>query len=78
MEIYSDVSYAPPHEQHRSVQGIVVEHTGCVLSWESSRQGFVVQSTAEAELLSSTDSAGDSGGEEIAGRHPSSSCTMFE
>ena len=51
LEVYSDVSYGPPHEQYRSVQGVLVEHCGCPIMWESTRQGFVVQSTAEAELL---------------------------
>lgn len=51
LEVYSDVSYGPPHEQYRSVQGVLVEHQGCPIMWESTRQGFVVQSTAEAELI---------------------------
>ena len=51
LEVYSDISYSPPHEQYRSIQGIVVGHAGFPISWESNHQGFVVQSTAESELI---------------------------
>ena len=51
LEIYSDASFAPPHEGHRSIQGAVVEHCGNVLAWTSTRQAFVTQSTAESELV---------------------------
>ena len=33
------------------MHGILLEHAGCPLMWESSRQSFIAQSTAEAELL---------------------------
>ena len=49
--IGADTSFAPPHEQFRSIQGITVEHHGNLLMWESSRQPFICQSTSEAELL---------------------------
>ena len=62
LEIFSDASYAPPHEQYRSVQGLLVSHGHNPLLWASSRQAFIVQSTAEAELLSYNESyqAGES------------------
>ena len=64
LEIFSDASYAPPHEQYRSVQGLLVEHGRNPLLWSSSRQAFIVQSTAEAELLAYNESyqAGESTG----------------
>ena len=51
LEAFADASYAPPVEQFRSVSGVLVEHGGDVLAWTSSRQAFITQSTAEAELL---------------------------
>ena len=51
VEVYIDTSYAPPHEKYRSVQGIAIAHAGNLLAWESSRQSFVTQSTAESELV---------------------------
>ena len=64
LEVFSDASFAPPHEQFRSVQGLLVEHGRNLILWSSSRQAFIVQSTAEAELLSYTESyqAGESVG----------------
>ena len=64
LEIFSDASFAPPHEQFRSVQGLLAEHGRNLLLWSSSRQAFIVQSTAEAELLSYNESyqAGESVG----------------
>ena len=50
-----DTSYAPPHEQYRSVQGVLLSHEGNPLMWSSTRQGFVTQSTAEAELMGYTE-----------------------
>ena len=47
VEIYCDVSYAPQGE--KSVQGIVAMIGGGVVQWESSRQGCMALSTAEAE-----------------------------
>lgn len=44
-----DASFAP-HEGYRSIQGAVIEANG-FLFWESSRQPFITQSTAESELL---------------------------
>ena len=51
MEIYADTSFAPPHEKYRSIQGILVQQQGNPILWESSRQSFVTQSTAEGELV---------------------------
>ena len=51
LEIYADSSFAPPHEGYRSVQGIMITSHGNPIHWESTRQGFITQSTAEAELL---------------------------
>ena len=51
MRIYADTSFAPPHEKFRSIQGLVIEHQGNPIMWESTRQAFICQSTAEAELL---------------------------
>ena len=51
LEVYADTSFAPPHERYRSVQGIFLQHCGNPLMWESSRQAFVTQSTAEGELV---------------------------
>lgn len=51
IEVYSDASFAPPHEGHRSIQGVAVEHCGNLLAWASTRRAFVTQSTAESELL---------------------------
>ena len=51
LTVYVDTSFAPPHEQFRSVHGILLEHAGTPLMWESTRQSFIAQSTAEAELL---------------------------
>ena len=52
IQIFVDASFGPPHEQYRSVQGIAIEHQGNLISWSSTRQPFVAQSTAEVELLS--------------------------
>ena len=60
VEIYCDVSYAPQGE--KSIQGIVGMVGGGVVQWESSRQGCMALSTAEAELLAYIESSvmGDS------------------
>ena len=52
VEAYCDASYAPALEGYKSVQGTVICVADCPLLWTSTRQPFVVQSTAEAELLS--------------------------
>ena len=52
IEIYADISYSPSHEQYRSIQGVLVEHGGNVILWESGRQPFTCHSTAESELVS--------------------------
>ena len=49
--VLADTSFAPPHEKFRSVQAVVIEHGPNVLAWETSRQAFITQSTAEAELV---------------------------
>ena len=51
LQVLADTSYAPPHEKYRSVQGVIVEHGDNILAWESTRQAFITQSTAEAELV---------------------------
>ena len=57
LNVLVDASYAPPHEGYRSVQGAIYTHGSNVLMWSSSRQGFITQSTAEAELLAYNESA---------------------
>ena len=57
LNVLVDASYAPPHEGYRSVQGAIYMHGCNVLMWSSSRQGFIAQSTAEAELLAYNESA---------------------
>ena len=51
INVLADTSFAPPHEKFRSVQAVVIEHGPNVLAWETSRQAFITQSTAEAELV---------------------------
>ena len=55
MTIMVDASYAPPHEQYRSIQGLMVLHGHNLIMWQSSRQPFITQSTAEAELMGYTE-----------------------
>ena len=57
LNVLVDASYAPPHEGYRSVQGAIYMHGSNVLMWSSSRQSFITQSTAEAELLAYNESA---------------------
>ena len=64
LNVLVDASYAPPHEGYRSVQGAIYMHGNNILMWSSSRQGFITQSTAEAELLAYNESA--QGAESIA------------
>ena len=64
LNVLVDASYAPPHEGYRSVQGAIYTHGNNILMWSSSRQGFITQSTAEAELLAYNESA--QGAESIA------------
>lgn len=40
MQNLANVSFSPCHEQHRSIQGISIEHRSNVLFWESVRQPF--------------------------------------
>ena len=40
MQNLANVSFSPCHEQHRSIQGICIEHRSNVLFWESVRQPF--------------------------------------
>ena len=47
----TDASFAPEHEQFRSVTGVVIHHGSNTLQWVSMRQPFVTQSTCEAELI---------------------------
>ena len=55
LHVRADTSFAPPHEQFRSVQGVAVFHGSHLLRWTSSRQAFVTLSTAEGELLGYTE-----------------------
>ena len=49
VEVFADISYASGGED-KSVQGIVGFVEGAPICWESVRQPFVAQSTAEGEL----------------------------
>ena len=51
LEVMVDASFGPPHEGYRSVQGIMMTHGGNLIMWASTRQPFITQGTAEAELL---------------------------
>ena len=51
MVVSTDASFAPEHEQFRSVTGIIIHHGCNALQWVSMRQPFVSQSTCEAELI---------------------------
>ena len=51
LEVMVDASFGPSHEGYRSVQGIMMTHGGNPIMWASTRQPFITQSTAEAELL---------------------------
>ena len=51
LEVMVDASFGPPHEGYRSVQGIMMTHGGNALRWASTRQPFITQRTAGAELL---------------------------
>ena len=66
LNVLVDASYAPPHEGYRSVQGAIYMHGSNVLMWSSSRQGFITQSTAEAELLAYNDNESAQGAESVA------------
>ena len=55
MYIKADTSFALPHEQYRSVQGVAVFLGSHLLLWTSSRQAFITMSTGEAELLGYTE-----------------------
>ena len=56
LKVLVDTSFAPPREQYRSIQGVLLQHGQNVLLWSSSRQPFICQSTAEAELLAYNES----------------------
>ena len=49
--VATDASFAPEHEQLRSVTGVIIRHHHNTLQWVSMRQPFVALSTCEAELL---------------------------
>ena len=55
LHVRADTSFAPPHEQFRSVQGVAVFHGSHLLLRTSSRQAFVTLSTAESELVGYTE-----------------------
>ena len=50
LEVFSDISYGTAGD-HKSVQGILVYFAGSPIAWEATKQPFVAQSTAEAELI---------------------------
>jgi len=64
IQVFADVSFAPPHEGHKSVQGIMVEHNSNLIFWESVRQSTVALSTCESELAGYTE--GYTAGEGVA------------
>ena len=64
VQVFADVSFAPPHEGHKSVQGIMVEHNSNLIFWESVRQSTVSLSTCESELMGYTE--GYTAGEGVA------------
>eukprot|EP00435_Cladocopium_sp_Y103_P008553 s384_g2.t1 len=51
LKVLADTSFASPHEKLRSMQAVVVERGTNILAWQSARQAFTTQSTAEAELV---------------------------
>ena len=50
LEVFSDISYGTAGD-HKNVQGILVYFAGSPIAWEATKQPFVAQSTAEAELI---------------------------
>ena len=48
---FADACFGPPHDKHRSVQSVVLEHAGNTLMWETTKQPFIAQPTAKAEVL---------------------------
>ena len=50
LEVFSDISYGTARD-HKSVQGILVYFAGSPVACETTKQPFVAQSTAEAELI---------------------------
>ena len=55
LHVQADTSFAPPHEQFRSAQGVAICHGSHLLFWTSSRQAFITLSTAQSELLGYTE-----------------------
>lgn len=64
MTVATDASFAPEHEQFRSITGVIISHAKSTLHWLSTRQPFVTQSTCEAELIGFSD--GYQAGESVA------------
>ena len=56
LKTYVDASFGLAHEGFRSVQGVLQSYGGNPLAWASTRQPFIAQSTAEAELLACNES----------------------
>ena len=56
LKTYVDASFGLAHEGFRSVQGVLQSYGGNPLAWASTRQPFIAQSTAEAELLAYNES----------------------
>ena len=50
LEVHTDAGFAP--EGSRSQECVIIYWRGCCVSWVSSRQPFIAQSTCEAELIS--------------------------
>ncbi|CAE7232268.1 RE1, partial [Symbiodinium natans] len=53
IEVYSDASFAPNNS--KSQTGIVASLSGCIIGWASHRQSVTSQSSAEAEMYSTSD-----------------------
>ena len=52
--VFADADFAADRVDRRSVSGCVVFHHGAPIAWRSKKQGCVVHSTAEAEMVSSS------------------------
>ena len=59
MYIKADTSFALPHEQYRSVQGVAVFLGSHLLLWTSSRQAFITMFLGYTEALQCCQSIGD-------------------
>jgi len=55
LECYSDADYAGCISTRRSTSGVVVLHSGGIISWISQRQPIVATSTTESEIIAATE-----------------------